>query len=375
MPRELRANVPKGRLVKRLSWLGAVLVVGLALSPARAGIRERPVNLEAINRRLAGQVIDFTHNSGVDRRIWSPALGQRRDLYIYVPPGFDPAQQYPLALFLHPFLMDEHSFVDYVVDLLDQAIVAGKLPPVIVAAPDGSIKGYPSLLNTGSFFVNSQAGNFGDYITHDVWDFLMQHFPIRPEREAHVILGASMGGFGAFNQGFKHPELFKIIIGVLPPVNLRWVNCRCRYMANFDPCCWGWRTQVDRGHEVVGRFYFGLVSIRLKRVIDPLFGRGPEALEAVKRENPIEMIDRLGIRPGLFDMYIAYAGRDEFNVDAQVESFLYRAHERGLKVTVQYDPKGRHNVATARRMFPGVLAWLGPRLAPYSPPLCQPRVP
>jgi S-formylglutathione hydrolase FrmB len=351
-----------------------VAVLVLAFVSAAAEARDRRVDVEAINQRLAGKVLDFTHNSGVDRRIWSPSLGQWRDLYVYVPPGYDPTQQYPVILFLHPFLMDEHSFMDYVVELLDQAIVCGKLPPVIVAAPDGSIKGYPTLLSSGSFFVNSQAGNFGDYIIHDVWDFLIQHFPIRPEREAHVIAGASMGGFGAFNQGFNHPEMFEIIVGILPPVNLRWVNCHGRYMANFDPCCWGWRTQVDRSHEVVGRFY-GLFTIRLKQVIDPLFGRGPEALEAVKRENPIEMIDRLGIHAGMFDIYIAYAGRDEFNIDAQVESFLYRAHQRGLPITVQYDPKGHHNVATAQKMFPDVLAWLAPRLAPYSPPLCLPSAP
>jgi S-formylglutathione hydrolase FrmB len=367
-PKEPGADLPRDKLVKRFRWFGAVVLVGLALFPTPAGARDRPVDLEAVNQRLAGNVIDFTHNSGVDRRIWSPSLGEWRDLYVYVPPGFNPAQRYPIVLFLHPFLMDEHSFVDYVVDLLDGAIVHGTVPPVIVAAPDGSIRGYPTYFNTGSFFVNSNAGNFGDFLIHDVWDFVTQHFPIRREREAHVIAGASMGGFSAFNQGFNHPELFGVIVGMLPPVNLRWVNCRGRYMANFDPCCWGWRTQVDRGHEVVGRFYLGAVTIRMKRVIDPLFGRGPEALEAVKRENPVEMIDRLGIPPGLFDIYIAYAGRDEFNVDAQVESFLYVARERGLEIAVQYDPKGRHNVATARKMFPGVLAWLGPRLAPYSPP-------
>lgn len=354
--------------MKRSKWFGALLVLALGFFPVHAGILDSAVDIEAVNRRLAGKVIDYTHNGGVDRRIWSPALGEKRDLYVYLPPGFDPSQQYPVILFLHPFLRDEHSFIDHLVEPFDQAIRCGRLPPAIMAAPDGSIKGRPSWLSAGSFFVNSKAGNFEDYVILDVWGFLIHHYPIRPERAAHVIAGASMGGFGAYNLAMKHPELFKVVVGIFPPLNMRWVNCRGRYMANFDPCCWGWRTQVDRGHEVIGRFYKGLVTIRLKRVIDPLFGRGPEALAAVQRENPIEMIDRLGLTDGVLDMYVAYGGRDEFNIDAQVESFLYRAKERGLTVTVDYDPEGRHNVATARKFFPNVIAWLAPRLKPYSPP-------
>jgi hypothetical protein len=66
-------------------------------------------------------------------------------------------------------------------------------------------------------------------------------------------------------------------------------------------------------------------------------------------------------------MYIAYGGRDQFNINAQVESFLYRAKERGLTVTVDYDPKGKHDVKTALRMFPAIVDWLAPLLAPYSP--------
>jgi hypothetical protein len=334
---------------------------------ALAGPFAHRSNLAAINEQLAGKVIDFTHNHGKDRRIWSYALNEPRDLYVYVPPGFDPCQQYPLVLWLHSFMWDEQSFLHGIVQMVDGAIACGKLPPMIVAAPDGSISGKPSYFNAGSFFVNSKAGNFEDYVMQDVWSFLLCNFPIRPEREAHVISGGSMGGFSAYNLGMKYPERFKIILGILPPLNLRWVDCHCRYMSPFDPCCWGWRTEVDRGHEVIGRFY-GVVTIRLKKVIDPLFGRGPEAIAAVSRENPIEMLERLNVPNGLFDMYIGYAGRDELNIDAQVESFLYVARQRGLCVSVGYVPNGRHNLKTAEKLFPGVADWLAPRLAPYSPP-------
>ena len=61
------------------------IVLTLAL-PARAQYLSH-VNLEKVNRRLAGDVVDFTKNHGADRRIFSPILGRPRDLYVYLPPG------------------------------------------------------------------------------------------------------------------------------------------------------------------------------------------------------------------------------------------------------------------------------------------------
>jgi pimeloyl-ACP methyl ester carboxylesterase len=269
-------------VVRLATWHVAGLVLLLMATSALASHLKG--ELDAVNARICGHVVDYTHNHGADRRIWSQALCQRRDLYVYLPPRFDPAHAYPFLLWLHGFMADETSFLKDVVDPLDQAIASGKLPPVIVAAPDGSLSGRASYFSAGSFFINSNAGNFEDYIMHDVLDFVRQHFPLRPECEAHVIAGASMGGFGAYNLAMKHPDCFKVVVGIFPPLNLRWINCRGRYMANFEPCCWGWRTEVDRGHEVIGRFYHGIVIVRLKQVIDPLFGRGPEAIVGVSRE-------------------------------------------------------------------------------------------
>src|SRR5262249_57841329 len=90
----------------------------------------------------------------------------------------------------------------------------------------------------------------------------------------------------------------------------------------------------------------------------------PDAVARISAENPIEMLDAYDVLPGELDMYIAYGGRDQVNIDAQVESFRYRARERGLCVGVSYDPKGKHDLATALRLLPGILDWLGAELAP-----------
>ncbi len=174
-------------------------------------------------RRLKGRIVDHTNNHGQDHRIWSRSLHQWRDLYVYLPPGFDPHERYPIVFYLHPFAFDERTFLR-LVPFIDEAIASGKLPPLIVAAPDGSLDGQGCLERPGSFFLNTGAGPYEDFLMQDVWDFVCKHYPIRPERNAHVLAGISMGGFAAFNQGIRHRNAFGIVAGIHPPLNLRWAD-------------------------------------------------------------------------------------------------------------------------------------------------------
>src|SRR5262249_42649187 len=144
---------------------------------------------------------------------------------------------------------------------LDAAMACGRLPPMIIAAPDGSIRQFPQVFNAGSFFLNTRAGNFEDFVIHDVWNFLTANYPVRPEPEAHVLAGGSMGGGAAFTLGIKSRDESRVVLGVSPPLNLRWVDCHGNYRANFDPGCWGWRTDVSRRREIIARF-FGVVKVR-----------------------------------------------------------------------------------------------------------------
>jgi S-formylglutathione hydrolase FrmB len=351
--------------VNRAGWLATALVLGLAVAPLQAGGWCLKGDLDRTNRRLHGVVVDYTRNHGADRRIWSAALGQPRDMYVYLPPGYDPCRCYPFVIWLHGFAQDEQSFLLQVVGPIDRAVADGRLPPVIIAAPDGSLKGSPGFLSPGSFFINSDAGRFEDFIMQDVWAFMMTHYPLRPEREAHVLAGVSMGGGGAYNLAIKYRDRVGVVLGIFPPLNSRWVDCHCRYFGNFNPCCWGWRTEFPP-REVIGRFYW-VIPIRMGRVMEPLYDNGPDLLGRISSENPIELLDRLDVRPGELAMYVGYGGRDQFNIDAQVESFLFRARQRCLPVAVGHVPNGRHDLRTALTIMPGAFAWLKEQLAPYAP--------
>jgi S-formylglutathione hydrolase FrmB len=368
--------------VKRFLWIVMVLLSWPSPGSAQGLLLFSKLNLEKVNSRLHGHIVDFTQNHGKDLRIWSEALKQKRDLYVYLPPHFDPHRCYPLLLWLHGFAQDELSFVKDVICPVDQAIAQGQLPPMIVAAPDGSLDGHGKITLPGSFYMNTKAGAFEDHLMGEVWPFLLSHFPILPEREAHLIAGVSMGGNAAFNKAIKHRELFSAVAGIFPPLNVRWEDCHGRYQAKFDPCCWGWRTDFHNRREKIAQY--GIFVVRQGHVVFPLFGKhiGPETVEAISRENPIEMLDLYDVREGQLCMYIGYCGKDEFNIDAQVESFLYRCRERCLKPEVVFYPEGHHDLKSAVYFFPSILAWIERQLARYKdcplrietvPVLPQPR--
>jgi len=203
-----------------------------------------------------------------------------------------------------------------------------------------------------------------------MWDFVIQRYPVRTERNAHILAGVSMGGFAAYNLGIRHRNAFGIVIGIHPPLNLRWADVDSNPRAKFDPRRWGWRTGFDNEHEVLAN-YGGAFKVRMGHVVKPVFGGGDEALLNIAANNPLELVLSTKLHNGELSMFVGYGGRDEFNIDAQVDSFLYYAKFRGLGVAVAFEPDGRHDLATARKFFPAVVRWLAPQVAPYAPGRCD----
>lgn len=349
--------------MKFLHWWAAALFVGLVTADSADAQVLFPCTLKHTNRELCGRVIDFTHNHGRDRRIWSKALCEKRDLYVYLPPNFDPCKRYRLGIFLHGASHDEQFFLK-VVRMYDKAIACGDLAPMILAAPDGSFHGRPSWQCAATWFANTRGGKFEDFLMGDVWEFLFAKFPIRPEREAHALMGASMGGSAAFAHAIKHKDRIKTAVVFAPALNLRWVDCHGDQFGPFRPDCWGWR-ETTRPWEVIGRLN-PLCRIRYHAIYGKAAGYGPEAIAELSRINPIEMMERHNLQPGELDLFISYGGKDEFNIAAHVESFLYEARRRGIEVGVAYDPNGTHDLATGARLFPCAVRWAAEKMAAYD---------
>lgn len=359
--------------MKRIACLATLVLVALGYSTASAQFKsliapfadpdikgKDEFDIVKLGRRIKGRVVDHTSNHASDNRMWSRSLHQWRDLYIYLPPGYKKSECYPIMIFMHPFAQDERTFLR-MIPTIDDAIACGKLPPLIVVAPDGSLDGKGCLTQPGSFFLNSNAGSYEDFVLQDVWDFVTHRYPIRTERNAHILCGISMGGFSAFNLGIRHRDAFGIVIGMHPPLNLRWADVDGNPRAKFDPRRWGWRTGFDSPNEIVAN-YGAALKVKLGPILHPVFGVGDEALVNISENNPLELVLKTKLRNGDLSMFVGYGGRDEYNIDAQCDSFLYFAKFRGLGVAVAFEPDGRHDGITALKLAPSAIRWLAPQL-------------
>jgi S-formylglutathione hydrolase FrmB len=321
------------------------------------------VSVRRINRRIAGRVVDHTHNHGGDRRLFSPVLGKPRDLYVYLPPGYSRRRAYPLILYFHGAFEDEHGFLEGDrVTFLDRAILEGRMPPVIVACPDGIPSGRNRVAAPHSLYLNGLE-SFEDHIMLEVLPFLLRTYSILPGRRSHAILGLSAGGAGALVLAIRHRDVFGAVAVLSAPVNLRYDTIRGDYREDFHPASYRWKTRYDPD-EVVGTFGHGLIRLRAGRFVEPVFGTGPGVVGRIAGQNPVEVLLRADLRPGELPIYIHYAGRDQLNLDAQALSFRWLTAGRGLDLTVEADPTAGHSNSYFRENQKRAYRWLARHLPP-----------
>lgn len=351
-------------------WIAAGLVV-LAGLLARPGAASGQVwdltSLRRVNAGMAGHVDDYTHNHGHNYRIPSEILGRPRDLYVYVPPGYDPALAYPLLVYFHSADLDEHSFIgEGIVEELDAMIQRGECPPVVVACPDGNQSGQNWVASRHSLFVNGLGGRFEDHVMREVIPFVQRHYSIQPDRAGHAILGASAGGYGSLGLAIKHRDFFRMSATLSSPVNLRYSNVDREYAEPFDPATYRWLESYDP-KLLIARFAHGLLRKKAGAVLTPVYGDGPDALARIARDNPADLLFSSGVAPGDLDILLRFGDRDEYNFDSQNRSFAWLAAGRGIAVEVVSDPDGHHNLAYFKAHHKDAFRWIAARLPAPTP--------
>jgi S-formylglutathione hydrolase FrmB len=340
-------------------------VVAVAL-PARGQV-DNGTSKEWVNRHLAGQVVNYVKKHGNDRRIFSPILGMPRDLSVYLPPAYNPDHSYSLILFFHMADVDERYFIgSRLLRELDDLIVRGEFPPAIVACPDGSYGGWNPLNAKHSLYINGIGGRFKDHILQEVIPFLTANYAIRPERQGHALVGFSAGGYGAMGLAIEHRDYFGAVVTLAGPLNLRYSNCNEVYCEDFDPATYRWKTRYNP-EEIIGVFYAGLRKVRARKSIEPVFGEGEAVPSRITRTNPADLIFSTDLQPGQLSIYVNYPGRDNFNFDAQAESFQWLAAQKGVEVTLVRDPKATHGLSYFRNNMRPAFIWLGQHLLAPAP--------
>ncbi len=129
----------------------------------------------------------------------------RRELWVYLPPGFDPARRYPALLAVVGFtgtgasLFNRDPLGEDLRRRLDRLIGSGACPPVLVVAPDCFTR------VGGNQYINSTAtGRYEDYLVDEIVPFVERTYPVL----RWGVFGKSSGGYGAMVLAMRHPERF-----------------------------------------------------------------------------------------------------------------------------------------------------------------------
>jgi putative tributyrin esterase len=141
-------------------------------------------------------------------RFHSAALGQARDLRVWLPPGYarDKGTRYPVIYVLHGLGGSERDFfkLGRLESHLQAALTAGALPPVIVVSPDGD-DGY---WTDHAPRPDGPGPRWGAFISEDLIAWVDARYRTVPDRAHRAIVGVSMGGYGALSLALTHPERF-----------------------------------------------------------------------------------------------------------------------------------------------------------------------
>lgn len=133
-----------------------------------------------------------------------------RDLYLYLPPGYDDgAERYPVVWCLTGFtgrgrmLLNDGTWEPGIGDRMDALIASGRAKPAILAMPDC----FTHL--GGSQYLNSPAlGRYQDYVVEELVPFLDARLRTMEGAAHRGVMGKSSGGFGAISLGMLHPDIF-----------------------------------------------------------------------------------------------------------------------------------------------------------------------
>ncbi|WP_379157838.1 alpha/beta hydrolase-fold protein [Paenibacillus sp. sgz5001063] len=134
----------------------------------------------------------------------SATLNKELGYRIYLPEGYERSdQRFPVVYLLHDEGGSSLQFEeDGLAGRLDQWIADGEIQKMIVVMPD---------TGSDSWFINQPGAPWEDVIVSDLIPSIDANYRTIASPQYRGISGISMGGYGAFMLGLKHPDLFRSI--------------------------------------------------------------------------------------------------------------------------------------------------------------------
>ncbi len=175
-----------------------LLSLGVGAAPARAQTPAATGRGDWVTPAVAAPGV--TH-----RTVFSPAVGASVSYHIYLPPDYHAAEgvRFPVLYWLHGSGGGLRG-IPVISGQFDSAIRQGRIVPMIVVFPNGLPDG---------MWVDSTDGvaPVETMLMRDLLPHIDASYRTIPAREARILEGFSMGGYGAARIGFRHIDVFACV--------------------------------------------------------------------------------------------------------------------------------------------------------------------
>lgn len=204
--------------ILRLFFLvGATIAVLTAGEPGRSGqsVSVQPDDKPAFPPPPVGFDVKrdgIAHGSLAMIEYDSQAVGTKRKMQVYTPPGYSAKGSYPVLYLLHGIGGDETEWQRFAQPevLMDNLIADKKAVPMIIVMPNGRAQKDDRAQGMGAA---ASFAHFEKDLLGDVIPTIEARYGADKTRDKRALAGLSMGGGQSLNFGFAHLDTFAYIGG------------------------------------------------------------------------------------------------------------------------------------------------------------------
>ena len=147
---------------------------------------------------------DVPHGAMSQRYYWSETLGCYRRMHVWTPAGYETSKnkKLPVLYLIHGGGDTDNSWpgVGAAGLILDNLLAEGKMEPMIVVMPNGTITNVPN-----------EVPPFAEDMVKSIIPFIESNYPVLTDRRHRAIAGLSMGGMETMETAFSNPDMFSYV--------------------------------------------------------------------------------------------------------------------------------------------------------------------
>ena len=150
---------------------------------------------------------DVPHGAVAQRWYYSKPLKEMRRMHVWTPAGYEKsADKLPVLYLVHGGGDNDTSWpgVGHAGFILDNLLAEGKMVPMIVVMPNGSID-----MPDGN--IQGEVPVFAEDMLQSIIPFIESNYRVLTDKDHRAMAGLSMGGMETMETALYHPEMFSYV--------------------------------------------------------------------------------------------------------------------------------------------------------------------